>query len=230
MFSLHLTLRAFRLRDENKALGKRATWRWEQSANTIRTGLYLNTDPETAVNVDDLSHTPRLCACFLWCLRSSSPDLIFPALWEASRGSHTPPETDNNTHKQRAWLEQECACTLKLTWLRFTCCISKTCNKCLWACLYVCVCVSLLLACSEWYSCALWPPWLPISWPPCSDCAPLSSPTPTPADDSNIPHTAAQRHATAAGKHTKIQCQKQQLKVCNTQRLLIKLKKATLFP
>lgn len=134
MFSLYLTLRAFRLRDENKALGKWATWRWEQSANTIHTGLYLNTDPETAVNVDDLSHTPRLYACFLWCLRSSSPDLIFPALWEASRGSHTPPETDNNTHKHRAWLEQECACTLKLTWLRFTCCISKTCNKCLWVC------------------------------------------------------------------------------------------------
>lgn len=41
------------------------------------------------------------------------------------------------------------------------------------------------LSCSGWCSCVPGQLWWPISWPPCSDCAPPSSPSPTPADDSD---------------------------------------------
>lgn len=48
---------------------------------------------------------PPLCACSLWCLLSSAPDLVCPALWVANRGCHTPPDTGNDTCKCTIWLE-----------------------------------------------------------------------------------------------------------------------------
>lgn len=93
---------------------------WLEHPNSTEKGFTLNADAEATVLRKHIYvclvpsglkinvNTPQLCACFLWCLLSSSPGLACPALWGASQDSHTPPDTENNTHKHITSLETVC--------------------------------------------------------------------------------------------------------------------------
>ena len=67
----------------------------------LNTRESLVTDAKTTINVDNVSHTPQLCASSLWCRLSSAPDLVCPARRGAGRDSHTPLETESNTHTHK---------------------------------------------------------------------------------------------------------------------------------
>lgn len=85
--------------------------------------------------------------------------------------------------------------------------------------------VSILLSCSGWCSCVLGPLWSPISWPPCSDCAPPSSPSQTPADDSNQQTHTHTRQAWVNTTGQPASNTHQHDSMCGRQKLLMKLKK-----
>lgn len=88
-----------------------------------------------------------------------------------------------------------------------------------------CMFAFILLSCSGWCSCVLGPLWSPISWPPCSDCAPPSSPSQTPADDSNQQTHARTRQAWVNTTVQPASNTHQHDSMCGTQKLLMKLKR-----
>lgn len=132
------------------------------------------------------SYKPQLCVCFLWCLRFSAPGLLCPALWGAARDSHSPPET-TKPKWQHGYAGNK-STRARLVRLQMS---------------------VALLFCSVWYSCVLWLLSLPIFWLLCSDCAPPSCPSRTPADGSvshtRTTHDLKKNKKNVRQKHTRVQ-------------------------